>query len=128
MENRALITKEFLDKKGFSFYKLIAGTTFFIRDKMIFEFGTINAPILRRKIDGNNSQFLAEVKYWEDVYKYWDEPMEFEDLENNPITEEQICHYFYYIGAADGVSNVFSKDAFDHSKFKKRYKEFKENK
>jgi hypothetical protein len=38
------------------------------------------------------------------------------------LTEKEICHYFYFLGAADGVINSLKGTMPD---FEKRFKEFK---
>lgn len=65
------ITEEFLLKNDFNLYKKKGIIILYKKDKMIFEFGASNIPILRQWLNDKDSLYIAGVKHWEDVSKFY---------------------------------------------------------
>ena len=65
------VTPEFLLKNGFTLYKTDGIITMYILDHMIFEFGLSNFAILRKKINDDESEFIAGIEFWEDITDFY---------------------------------------------------------
>lgn len=69
---------------------------------------------------GDESNFMIYFK---------NEPLSAEkEISNQVEVEKETCHYFYYLGAADGILKSLSREVEKKPDFEKRYKEFESSK
>ncbi len=83
MQEKTVITEEFLIKNGFEIYKVDGRVRMFFKDKLIFQFGSSNIPCLYRKINSRlpgKEEYVVGIKYWEEVPKFYSADEEFYSL------------------------------------------------